>query len=278
MLMLYRIVARRVLRGKRAGAGPATRLEPKREVDTMVDSFGSDHPLSTEMDSDSVPHPSERMAQAEMVVKDHMMIALGVGIIPVPLVDLVAAFGSQVWMVQRLCGIYGVKFSENLARSLIMSLVGTLSLASMAIGVGFSFGKMIPGAGTLMGMLSLPIMSAALSYSIGKIFIGHFELGGTLVDFDPRANGVYFRDLYQRGKSFATDLARTKKSPSVVPAEGPVIDVPLTPGQASPPAPACRRCSSISLSPSMPRSACWWRSWDRGRGSAFGGRSSSLFC
>jgi uncharacterized protein (DUF697 family) len=179
------------------------------------------------------------MAQAEMVVKDHMLIALGVGIIPVPLVDLVAAFGSQVWMVQRLCGIYGVKFSENLARSLIMSLFSTLGLASMAIGIGFSFGKMIPGAGTLVGMLSLPIMSAALSYSIGKIFIGHFELGGTLVDFDPRANGAYFRDLYRRGKAFATDLSRTKNAPSVVPDDnGPIIDVALTPDQAGRPAPA----------------------------------------
>jgi uncharacterized protein (DUF697 family) len=205
----------------------------------MNDAFGSDpSPQSPETGPEGVA-VSERMAQAEMVVKDHMLIALGVGIVPLPLVDLVAAFGSQIWMVQRLCGIYGVKFSQNLARSIIMSLVGTLSLASMAIGIGFSLGKMIPGAGTVAGMLSLPIMSAALSYSIGKIFIGHFELGGTLVDFDPRANGAYFRDLYRRGKACAMDLSRSKKAPGASPnSDVPLIEVVAPPTQAGQPAPA----------------------------------------
>src|SRR5258708_16991220 len=76
MLMLYRIAARRVFRRKPGRAGPFERSEPKKEVLPMQDSFGSLHPRhSPESESESVA-VSERMTQAEMVVQDHMLIAL----------------------------------------------------------------------------------------------------------------------------------------------------------------------------------------------------------
>jgi hypothetical protein len=44
------------------------------------------------------------------------------------------------------------------------------------------------------------------------VFIAHLELGGTLADFDARANRRYFRDLVQRGRQVAANL--TGKTPT----------------------------------------------------------------
>ena len=149
-----------------------------------------------------------RQAKAEAMVKDHMMISLGVGLIPFPLVDIAAAITSQVVLVKRLCTLYDKEFSNSAARAAILSLSSALSATGTAAVVGFSLGKMIPGIGTAAGMVTLPIANAAMTYTIGKLFIGHFEMGGTLFDFDPRSNTDYFRSVYSRGKSVATDLPR----------------------------------------------------------------------
>ena len=139
------------------------------------------------------------------------MISLGVGLIPFPLVDIAAAITSQVVLVKRLCTLYDKEFSNSAARAAILSLSSALSATGTAAVVGFSLGKMIPGIGTAAGMVTLPIANAAMTYTIGKLFIGHFEMGGTLFDFDPRSNTDYFRSVYSRGKSVATDLAHKVK-------------------------------------------------------------------
>jgi uncharacterized protein (DUF697 family) len=110
------------------------------------------------------------------------------GLIPIPLIDVAAVGGVQLQMLRRLSEIYGVPFSDNMGKSVIASLAGSLIPASTAtttaMGVG-SFVKGLPGVGTVIGALTMPVFSAGATYVIGKVFIQHFASGGTLLDFNP---------------------------------------------------------------------------------------------
>jgi len=110
------------------------------------------------------------------------------GLVPIPLVDIAAVGGVQLQMLRRLSEIYGVPFSDNVGKSLIASLAGSVIPASTAttaaMGVG-SFVKGLPGIGTAIGVITMPVVSAGATYIIGKVFIQHFASGGTLLDFNP---------------------------------------------------------------------------------------------
>jgi uncharacterized protein (DUF697 family) len=106
------------------------------------------------------------------------------GLIPFPVVDVVAVGGLQLQMLRRISQVYNVPFSENRGKALIASLAGALIPASSGIGAASAL-KAIPIAGTLVGGVVLPVLSAGATYAIGKAFIQHFASGGTLLDFNP---------------------------------------------------------------------------------------------
>lgn len=110
------------------------------------------------------------------------------GLLPIPLVDVAAVGGVQMYMLRRLSEIYSVPFSDNLGKSVIASLAGSLLPASTAATTTMAVGSMLkfmPGVGTVIGALTMPAFSAGATYIIGKVFIQHFASGGTLLDFNP---------------------------------------------------------------------------------------------
>src|SRR5947208_742245 len=76
------------------------------------------------------------------------------GLIPIPLVDVVAVGGVQLQMLRRLSEMYGVPFSENRGKSILASLAGAVIPASTAtttaVGV-CSLVKSFPEVGTAIG-------------------------------------------------------------------------------------------------------------------------------
>ena len=147
-----------------------------------------------------------RLARAETLVKDHMLMSGAVGLIPAPGFDLLAGIAVQIALVKRLTSLYDVPFSENAARGIIMSLLGGVGAGALAGGLLVSAVKLVPGLGTLFGVASMPIALGAVTYAVGKVFIAHLETGGTLADFDVAANRGYFRHLLQRGRQAAAGV------------------------------------------------------------------------
>jgi uncharacterized protein (DUF697 family) len=127
---------------------------------------------------------AERDERAAQLVDRLSLWSGAVGLIPVPLVDMAAVGGVQLYMLRRLSEIYEIPFSENRGKSILTSLVGAIAPASVATATG-SFLKGLPGIGTVIGALTMPVASAGATWVIGKVFIQHFAAGGTLLDFNP---------------------------------------------------------------------------------------------
>ena len=106
------------------------------------------------------------------------------GLIPIPVVDVLAVGGLQIQMLRRLSQIYDVQFSENRGKALIAALAGTMIPATSGMGAASAM-KAIPVVNILAAGFVMPVLSAGATFAIGKAFIQHFESGGTLLDFNP---------------------------------------------------------------------------------------------
>jgi len=128
--------------------------------------------------------PADRHQVASKLV-DRFAIWSGVaGLIPVPVVDVLAVGGLQVQMLRRLSQIYNVEFSENRGKALIAAIAGSMIPATSGMGAASAM-KTVPVLNILAAGFVMPILSAGATFAIGKAFIQHFESGGTLLDFNP---------------------------------------------------------------------------------------------
>lgn len=66
--------------------------------------------------------------------------------------------------------------------------------------------KMIPLLGALFAGVTTAAVGAASTYALGMVFIGHFEQGGTLLDFDPARFRETFLKEFQKAKKVVTRL------------------------------------------------------------------------
>jgi len=141
---------------------------------------------------------------AESIINQYMLGAIAVGLIPIPLVDLVALSALQLKMLHRLANLYGIPFSTNRGNALIAALLGG--------GVSFSFSrnlaslvKGLPVYGQVTSMISLSIFGGASTYAIGRVFMQHFESGGTFLTFDPQQVSDYYAEQFDKAQKQIRD-------------------------------------------------------------------------
>jgi uncharacterized protein (DUF697 family) len=184
------------------GSGTAEKIEPP---EGAIDS------LTTETTDES------RDEAASKLVDRFSLWSGAAGLIPLPIVDIVAVGGVQLEMLRRLSDIYGVPFVENRGKSLIASLAGSLLPASTAtttaMGVTSAL-KSIPGIGTAISAFTMPVFSAGATYVIGKVFIQHFASGGTLLDFNPPDYREFIKAQKEKWNSRSSVSAASSPAPS----------------------------------------------------------------
>jgi uncharacterized protein (DUF697 family) len=155
---------------------------------------------------------NEKEEASRKVVKNYMWWSMGAGLIPVPLVDLVAVSGVQLKMLAEISKTYGVEFQEHRGKALIASLIGYIVPSSLSFGSVGSLLKAIPGVGALVGAPSMALFCGASTYALGKVFIQHFESGGTLLSFDPAKVKEHFQREFEQGGKIAAELPVENKS------------------------------------------------------------------
>lgn len=140
-------------------------------------------------------------AEADAIIRSHVLWAMGGGLIPIPMVDFAAVTAVQLEMLQQLAQLYGVNYSRSTGKTFVSALTGT-TLARL----GASFVKAIPGVGTLIGGASMALTSGASTYAVGQVAINHFESNGTLNDFVETQMRTAYESAFQQGKRYVSDL------------------------------------------------------------------------
>lgn len=149
---------------------------------------------------------NNKSVRANSIIKKYMIGAMGVGILPFPILDMAALTGIQLKMVHSLARLYDVKFSNELGKSAIVSLVGGGGSVTLSASVS-SIAKVVPFIGTI----SMSLFGGASTYAIGKVFIQHFESGGTFLTFDPEQVREYYHKQLKGGQEEVRNTFTVRK-------------------------------------------------------------------
>ena len=148
---------------------------------------------------------------ANSIVKNHVIASIGWGLVPVPLFDLSALMMVQMNMLRGLQAHYGIPADEKKIKPLLLILTGG-SLPVMSVVGLSSFAKLIPGIGSLAGSASVGVLGGAVTYALGQTFIMHFEVGGTLEDFNPKQMQAFFNRELEAGKAVVRGIKEEIKT------------------------------------------------------------------
>ncbi|MBF0287240.1 MAG: DUF697 domain-containing protein [SAR324 cluster bacterium] len=148
---------------------------------------------------------SRKDIQGTVIIKNNVLFAIGTGLIPIPLLDILGTSAIQLKMLNQLSSLYQIPFSKHLGKSLIGILLGGLGVSGLSR-TGWSFAKLFPGLGMAGGIVMMPLATGASTYAVGKIFHQHFALGGTFLDFNPKTVKNHFSDLYSEGHTIVSKI------------------------------------------------------------------------
>lgn len=149
---------------------------------------------------------SNKKPQADSIVKTQVLISMGAGLVPIPILDIAAVTAVQLDMVKQLAMLYGVKSQGGIDKGLITALTGSIFAR-----IGASFIKVIPVVGSVLGGVSMAIMSGASTYAVGQVFSRHFEAGGDFSNFNPASARAIFEEEYEQGKKMAEEWKKEKE-------------------------------------------------------------------
>lgn len=156
--------------------------------------------------------PAVRVAQAEGIIRRNVLWSLGAGILPLPVVDVLALTAVQVKMLKELSDLYEAKFTEGVVKKIIASLASSLGSVGLGLVIGGSIAKFIPAVGTALGVATVPVLTGAFTLALGKVFLMHFESGGTVLNFDALAMRTYFQQEFEKAKEAVAQLQKNEQA------------------------------------------------------------------
>ena len=146
------------------------------------------------------PVSVDEAAKSAMKTVDlYSKIAAGVGLLPGGLLNFGAVLGVEIAMVWRIAKEFGHTEGKDRIRGSILSMVGAAIPTTVGHGVAAGLAA-IPAvlAGTLLSFVITPVLAYAITRAVGSTFIMHFESGGTLLTFDPKAFRAYFIKEFEK--------------------------------------------------------------------------------
>jgi len=167
------------------------------------------------------PEPTEQRTikalKVSKTIDNHVLGAMGVGVVPIPLVDLLGVAGLQLHLLNKIADIYGISYSSEMGKKLIASVTGGVVSAYAAYPLSMLL-RSIPVVGWTLGAGSRSILAGATTYAIGHVFAQHFDRGGSMLDLDLDKAKASFKDQYEKGKKWCSTFGR-KSATTEPPAE-----------------------------------------------------------
>ncbi|MBF0118391.1 MAG: DUF697 domain-containing protein [Desulfobacterales bacterium] len=145
----------------------------------------------------------------DITIRNHVLGSMGVGLIPVPIVDLVALTGVQINMLRKMAASYNIPFAQDKVKNILAALIGATIPLAFARAFA-SLLKIIPLVGQTTSALTLPILAGATTYAVGKVFEQHFASGGTFLNFDPEKVKEYYEKMFKEGQDLAANLKKSE--------------------------------------------------------------------
>ena len=146
-----------------------------------------------------------RQAEADSIIRTHVLWSMGAGLMPVPLFDIAAVTAVQMDMLKQLASAFEVDYTSATGKAFVSALTGG-TVAS----IGASLVKAVPGIGTVIGGISMPLVSGASTYAVGQVAVGHFGSNGGLSDVDLESARSAYNAAYDKGKEFVSGLKSEK--------------------------------------------------------------------
>lgn len=147
----------------------------------------------------ATPSATDAVTESLQIVSLHSKIAAGVGLLPGGILNFVGVLAVQVPMVWRIARKFGHNVTKEQVRGVLVSLFTSVIPGLVGHGAGMAIAS-IPAmiAGTVVYFVATPILAYALTRAVGNMFIMHFESGGTLLTFDPKAFTEYFVNEFKK--------------------------------------------------------------------------------
>jgi uncharacterized protein (DUF697 family) len=184
---------------------------PKRDaaVDPAVEQAPAE-PVEAKPEKTPVEHSME-------IVSLYSKIAAVAGVLPGGLLNFAAILAVQVTMVWRIAKVFGHDESKDRIRGTVLSLIGSVIPTGIGHGAAFAIAA-IPAAlaSAVVYFVATPVLAYALTQAVGNAFIMHFESGGTLLTFDPKAFADYFiKEFRSAGGVIPRSAPEAAASPTV---------------------------------------------------------------
>jgi uncharacterized protein (DUF697 family) len=117
------------------------------------------------------------------IIRQHVYASAGVGLIPVPFIDVLGSAGVQLVMMKKLSEFYNIEFNQKIAKKILISLCGGIVPTIIAPGVK-GLVKCIPVVGFPLAVAATPLLEATSTYAMGRVLTNHFEKGGNFINFN----------------------------------------------------------------------------------------------
>ncbi|MFC1886772.1 YcjF family protein [Thermodesulfobacteriota bacterium] len=151
-------------------------------------------------------------AELNRLIKNHVWASIGIGLVPVPMLDMVALTGVQLNLVRKIAAAYNIPFLKDKMKNILGSLLGGVIPSTVGPPLATSISKAIPIFGQTFGVITMPTIAGASTYAVGKVFVQHFASGGTFLTFDPEKVMGYYAEMFEEGKKTAKQAASDVKN------------------------------------------------------------------
>jgi uncharacterized protein (DUF697 family) len=141
----------------------------------------------------------ETRARIEGIIKNRSLLAAGIGIVPIPVFNLVSASTVQILMVQSITRLYNIEVKKSWIKNIIASVLGGFTSTGLAGLAAQGLGA-APLIGPSLAVLSAPVLNGLTTYAIGYMFVRYFESPDGFLKTNAKALGVWFKEGFKEGR------------------------------------------------------------------------------
>lgn len=165
---------------------------------------------------ETVPEISaEVKAQVQGLIKSRSFLAAGMGIVPIPVFNLVSATAVQITMVQSISRLYNIEVKKSWIKNIIASVLGGLASTSLSRWAARGL-VAAPLVGTSLAVLSAPALNGLTTYAIGYMFVRYFESPDGFLKANTAALGTWFKEGFKDGREKLGSAISGKSEPAPV--------------------------------------------------------------